>query len=222
MWGNEITINNSVDGHTNTAEDHALVLGATDHIEIQKGAKIKFDGSNLGIGAYSSLTLDEVSIDTGGNLAIGSLNELEIKSTSDSNEDKFTTFKVGRYSDRDNVYLYAEDKLTATRLKFDGGRTREIYMEANTIDLREVHFPNDSQVILRSKDGAPHFYGGKYESESPSWAPYKVNFYSDSNTYAEQPIEKGEFVQDGNGYNSTNFKTGAKEPAIKIRPFPAN
>ena len=222
MWGNEITINNSVDGHTNTAEDHALVLGATDHIEIQKGAKIKFDGSNLGIGAYSSLTLDEVSIDTGGNLAIGSLNELEIKSTSDHREDKFTTFKVGRYSDRDNVYLYAEDKLTATRLKFDGGRTREIYMEANTIDLREVHFPNDSQVILRSKDGAPHFYGGKYESESPSWAPYKVNFYSDSNTYAEQPIEKGEFVQDGNGYNSTNFKTGAKEPAIKIRPFPAN
>ena len=222
MWGNEITINNSVDGHTNTAEDHALVLGATDHIEIQKGAKIKFDGSNLGIGAYSSLTLDEVSIDTGGNLAIGSLNELEIKSTSDPSEDKFTTFKVGRYSDRDNVYLYAEDKLTATRLKFDGGRTREIYMEANTIDLREVHFPNDSQVILRSKDGAPHFYGGKYESESPSWAPYKVNFYSDSNTYAEQPIEKGEFVQNGNGYNSTNFKTGAKEPAIKIRPFPAN
>ena len=222
MWGNEITINNSVDGHTNTAEDHALVLGATDHIEIQKGAKIKFDGSNLGIGAYSSLTLDEVSIDTGGNLAIGSLNELEIKSTSDHREDKFTTFKVGRYSDRDNVYLYAEDKLTATRLKFDGGRTREIYMEANTIDLREVHFPNDSQVILRSKDGAPHFYGGKYESESPSWEPYKVNFYSDSNTYAEQPIEKGEFVQDGNGYNSTNFKTGAKEPAIKIRPFPAN
>jgi len=222
MWGNEITINNSVDGHTNTAEDHALVLGATDHIEIQKGAKIKFDGSNLGIGAYSSLTLDEVSIDTGGNLAIGSLNELEIKSTSDHREDKFTTFKVGRYSDRDNVYLYAEDKLTATRLKFDGGRTREIYMEANTIDLREVHFPNDSQVILRSKDGAPHFYGGKYESESPSWAPYKVNFYSDSNTYAEQPIEKGEFVQNGNGYNSTNFKTGAKEPAIKIRPFPVN
>jgi len=222
MWGDEITINNSVDGHTNTAEDHALVLGATDHIEIQKGAKIKFDGSNLGIGAYSSLTLDEVSIDTGGNLAIGSLNELEIKSTSDHREDKFTTFKVGRYSDRDNVYLYAEDKLTATRLKFDGGRTREIYMEANTIDLREVHFPNDSQVILRSKDGAPHFYGGKYESESPSWAPYKVNFYSDSNTYAEQPIEKGEFVQNGNGYNSTNFKTGAKEPAIKIRPFPAN
>jgi len=222
MWGNEITINNSVDGHTNTAEDHALVLGATDHIEIQKGAKIKFDGSNLGIGAYSSLTLDEVSIDTGGNLAIGSLNELEIKSTSDPSEDKFTTFKVGRYSDRDNVYLYAEDKLTATRLKFDGGRTREIYMEANTIDLREVHFPNDSQVILRSETGEPHFYGGIYHDASPSWAPYKVNFYSDSNTYAEQPIEKGEFVQNGNGYNSTNFKTGAKEPAIKIRPFPAN
>jgi hypothetical protein len=223
MWGSELTFNNSVDGLVNTAEDHALVLGATDHVEIQKGAKINFEGSNLGIGAYSSLTLDEVSIDTGGNLAIGSLNELEIKSTSDPSEDKFTTFKVGRYSDRDNVYLYAEDKLTATRLKFDGGRTREIYMEANTIDLREVHFPNDSQVILRSKEGMPHFYGGIYENESTSWAPYKVNFFSDSNTYAEQPILKGEFVENGtNGYNSTNFKTGAKEPAIKIRPFPAN
>ena len=32
-------------------------------------------------------------------------------------------------------------------------------MEANTIDLRDVHFPGGSEVMLRSRDGIPNFYG---------------------------------------------------------------
>ena len=215
----EVNFQNRIADIVNKSEDHALVLGAADHVEISKGAKINFEGSNLGIGSYSSLTLNEVSIETGGNLAIGSLDDLLI--TSSPNSDKYSVFNVGKYSDRDNVYLFAEDVLSAQRLKFEGSRTRQIYMEGNTIILNEVHFPANSEVMLRSKNGTPHFYGGIYSSESNSWSPYEVNFYSDSNTYDDRPILKTEFMENPQGGfdSQKNFKTGANESAIKIRPI---
>ena len=92
----EVNFQNRIGDIVNKSEDHALVLGAADHVEISKGAKIHFEGSNLGIGAYSSLTLNEVSIETGGNLAIGSLEDLHITSTSSLNADKYSVFRVGK------------------------------------------------------------------------------------------------------------------------------
>ena len=71
----------------NTSEDHALVLGAGDHVEIERKSKINYEGSNLGIGSYSSLTLNEVDIDVGGNLAIGTLSDVIINNSN---------FSVGR------------------------------------------------------------------------------------------------------------------------------
>jgi len=53
---------------------------------------------------------------------------------------------------------------------------------------------------------------------SNGWEPYKVNFFSDSNTYNGDPIVKEEFVEyPKGGFDSQNFKTGANESAIKIR-----
>ena len=155
----------------NTAEDHALVLGAADHVEIQNGSSIYYEGSNLGIGSYSSLTLNNVDIDVGGNLAIGTLTDMVVNDS---------TFSVGRYTDRDNVYLYAEETMTVNGLnfdarpdadnhRFDAGVASEIYMEATTIDLRDVHFPYDSEVMLRSKDGEPKFYGGSLSKRTEAF-----------------------------------------------------
>jgi hypothetical protein len=202
--------------NSNPSEDHALVIGAADHIEIygdgsdQDGkTDIFFEGSNLALGSHGTMILKNVEIDTGGNLAIGSLDDLHLSSSS---------LNVGRFSDRDNVYLYADQMLRAERLDFHG-RTREIHMEARTLDLKDVHFPQDSEVLLRSKDGYPNFYGGIYSGNSRK--PYAVNFYSDSNKYGDSRITEGEFLQrtDGN-FESTQLRTGSGEPAIEIQAFP--
>ena len=206
----------------NTAEDHALVLGAADHVEIQNGSSIYYEGSNLGIGSYSSLTLNNVDIDVGGNLAIGTLSNMAVNDS---------TFRVGRYTDRDNVYLYAEDVMKVDGLsfaespnpdnRFNSGIAREIYMEATTIDLKDVHFPYDSEVMLRSKDGVPKFYGGSYQLSER--VPGAVNFYSNSNKYGDATISPSTFYQKGNsGFDSTGqaFTTSTGAPGIKIRKFP--
>ncbi len=217
----------------NDSEDHALILGAGDHVEIESGAKIRYEGSNLGVGSYSSLTLNEVDIDVGGNLAIGSLNDLEIHDS---------TFSVGRYSDRDNVYLYAENLMKVDGLNFEdrpdadnnrflAGRAREIYMEAITIDLQKAHFPAESKVMLRSRDGNPNFYGGTGSYSSP-FAPGAVNFYQDSNSYGGKAITPAAFTTSPNanpnrqrqftGYDSigSDFTTSTGAPGIRIRKFP--
>ena len=231
----DVTFENSVNGVINKTEDHALVLGSAQETNIGhvegSGAlqpvttdvtdpnydpyptKINFEGSNLGIGSYEDLTLTNVSIDVGGNLALGTLSDMHITQTK---------FSVGRHSDRDNVYMYADELLQANDLTFSG-RAREIYMEANTIDLRDVHFPGGSEVMLRSKDGIPNFYGPNTSNLNDSYKPFHVNFYSNSNSYGGQAISEGEFIQKTHGvdgYNSQNFKTATGDAAIKIRAIP--
>ena len=216
----------------NTSEDHALVLGAGDHVEIERKSKINYEGSNLGIGSYSSLTLNEVDIDVGGNLAIGTLSDVIINNSN---------FSVGRYTDRDNVYLFAENFMKIEGLNFDSrpdaqnkrflaGRAREIYMEAITLDLKDVHFPAESEVMLRSRDGIPKFYGENYGLTNLT--PGAVNFYSNSNTYGGSNITPSAFSTLPNanpnrdrkftGYDSIgeNFQTSIGTPGIKIRKFP--
>jgi len=224
----DVTFENSVNGVVNKTEDHALVLGSaqetnighlegsgplTSTTENPYPTKLTFEGSNLGIGSYENLTLTNVAIDVGGNLALGTLSDMHITQTDIS---------VGRHSDRDNVYMYADNLLSAHNLTFSG-RTREIYMEAKTIDLRDVHFPGGSEVMLRSRDGIPNFYGPNTSNANASYKPFHVNFYSNSNSYGGQAILEGEFIEKNHGvdgYNSQNFKTATGDAAIKIRKFP--
>ena len=111
--------------------------------------KINFEGSNLGIGSYEDLTLTNVSIDVGGNLALGTLSDMHITQTK---------FSVGRHSDRDNVYMYA-DGTSAAQPDTSLDVLERFIMEAKTIDLSHVHFPRGSEVMLGVKDGTPNFYG---------------------------------------------------------------
>ena len=222
----DVTFENSVNGVINKTEDHALVLGSAQETNIGhvegSGAltsttenpyptKITFEGSNLGIGSYEDLTLTNVAIDVGGNLALGTLADMHITQTDIS---------VGRNSDRDNVYMYADNLLSAHNLTFSG-RTREIYMEAKTIDLNHVRFPGGSEVMLRSELGKPNFYG---ESYGGGLLVGHVNFFSNSNTYDNIPITASEFSSPKThgvaGYDSQNFKNATGDAAIKIRAFP--
>jgi hypothetical protein len=92
----DVTFENSVNGVINKTEDHALVLGSAQQTNIGHvegigpsnfydpndpyPTKITFEGSNLGIGSYEDLTLTNVAIDVGGNLALGTLADMHITS----------------------------------------------------------------------------------------------------------------------------------------------
>ena len=78
--------------------------------------------------------------------------------------------------------------------RFNAGVAREIYMEAITIDLKNVDFPANSEVMLRSRDGIPKFYGGNYDLTTH--VPGAVNFYSNSNTYGGNNITPSAFTMD--------------------------
>lgn len=197
--------------NSNHSEDHALAIGAADDIHIKDGSKIYNEGSNLGIGSYDTLQLVNVDIDTGGNLALTSLEELHIQSSKPDEESALSsTFSVGRYSDSDNLYLYADQLINVDGLRF-AGNLREVYMEAITIDLKNINFPSNSEVMLRSKDGYPTFgssnrmIGAVNFIENVRHGSRSISSIQDFNT------------NDSSGYNS-NIMSG-NSAAIKIRKF---
>jgi hypothetical protein len=96
--------------------------------------------------------LVNTNITTGGNLAAGTLGTLNISSAN---------FNVGNAnsatSDPDNVYLYANELIQVNGLNFSGSRLDDVYMEAITINLKDVAFPSTADVILKSRDGTVNF-----------------------------------------------------------------
>jgi hypothetical protein len=160
----DITFTNS-----NEVEDHALVIGAADDLYVRSEystannadysnpdtVNIKYTGSNLGLGSEDTMRLVNVNIETGGNLAIGTLNELHIGLT-DAHTSTFSVGNGGKNSDPDNVYLYANNLIQVNGLNFSG-RLDDVYMEAITINLNDVAFPTNADVMLRSRDGTLHF-----------------------------------------------------------------
>jgi hypothetical protein len=160
----DVTFTNS-----NDVEDHALAIGAADDFYLRSEysqannadyddpapINVKYTGSNLGLGSEDTMRLVNVNIETGGNLAISSLNELHI-GLSDSHSSTFSVGTGGKNSDPDNVYLVANNLIQVNGLNFSG-RLDDVYMEAITINLKDVAFPSNADVMLRSRDGTLHF-----------------------------------------------------------------
>jgi hypothetical protein len=160
----DVTFTNS-----NNVEDHALAIGAADDFYLRSEnapanaadydnpapINVKYTGSNLGLGSEDTMKLINVNIETGGNLAISSLNELHI-GLSDSHSSTFSVGTGGKNSDPDNVYLVANNLIQVNGLNFSG-RLDDVYMEAITINLKDVAFPSTADVMLRSRDGTLHF-----------------------------------------------------------------
>ncbi len=156
--------------NSNTTENGALVLGAADDLYFRSEYSpansadytgnpsvvfINNEGANLALGSEDTMRLVNVSISTGGNLAIGTLNELHI-GLSDGHSSTFTVGNGGQNSDPDNIYLYADKLIQINGLNITG-RVDDVYMEAVTVNLRNVTFPNTSEVTLRSRDGTVGF-----------------------------------------------------------------
>ena len=156
--------------NTNDVEDHALVLGAADELYFRSEYSsanaadyadpdtitLEYTGSNLGLGSESEMRLVNVDIKTGGNLALASLDKLYIGQENRDNMSTFTVGTGGKNSDPDNVYIYANELIHVNGLAF-AGRVDDVYMDAITIDLANVSFPTNSDVLLRSRDGGLNF-----------------------------------------------------------------
>ena len=156
--------------NTNDVEDHALVLGAADELYFRSEyssanaadygdpdpVTLEYTGSNLGLGSESEMRLVNVNIKTGGNLAIASLDKVYIGQTERDNLSTFTVGTGGKDSDPDNVYIYANELIQVNGLAF-AGRVDDVYVDAITIDLGNVTFPTNSDVLLRSRDGGLNF-----------------------------------------------------------------
>ena len=152
--------------NANDVEDHALVLGAADELYFRSEyspansadyanpdpISLEYTGSNLGLGSESEMRLVNVNIKTGGNLAIASLDKLLIGQDSQTNMSTFSVGTGGKNSDPDNIYMYANNLIKINGLAF-AGNVDDVYMDAITIDLANVTFPENSEVMARSRDG---------------------------------------------------------------------
>jgi hypothetical protein len=155
--------------NSNDVEDHALVIGAADDLYFRSEyssantadyadpdpVTVKYTGSNLALGSHDTMRLVNVNLETGGNLALATLDELHI-GLSDSHSSTFSVGTGGKNSDPDNVYLYANNLIQVNGLQFSG-RLDDVYLEAITINLKDVQFPSTADVMLRSRDGSLNF-----------------------------------------------------------------
>ena len=196
-----------------TGSDQTTFNNTTDRI------KMDFEGANLYLGSISKLELVNVDLESGGNLGVASLDELHIVSSDPTNTpNTFTVGKNTNPSDRgDNVQLFANERIVADGLQFDG-RVDLIYMEARTVDLKNVTFPNGSEVKLASELGG---VDGKYPTFGINDRTIgRVNFIDQVNyntTSVGNPINMNS-VSEFDRVNSTvNLPNGKQAVTISKR-----
>ena len=196
--------------NANDAEDHALVLGAADDVMID-GSDIEYTGSNLAIGAggtdADSMYLVNTTISTGGNLAAGSLGNLNITNAN---------FNVGlansATSDPDNIYLYANEMIVVDNMNTSGGRVDDIYMESKTIHIKNTTFPATAEVMLRSRAGSLHVQANSSDIQAGGVNFYNVKHLRHSNNFLDREDFSG-----ANGHINSTATLPNGTPAIRIR-----
>ena len=155
------------------------------------------------------MRLVNVNITTGGNLAIASLDKLYI-GTSNDHSSTFSVGTGGKNSDPDNVYLYASNLISVNGLAF-AGNVDDVYMDAITIDLANVTFPENSDVMLRSRDGGLNF--GSSVTGDVNFIKNVVHESISSDALTEAHFDRSK----GDGHiNSTSTLPNGR-PLIKIR-----
>ena len=192
--------------NTNDVEDHALVLAAADDFTAS-GTDITYTGSNLAIAAggndADSMYLTNSKITTGGNLAVGTLGTLNMSAVE---------INVGNAnsatSDPDNVYLYANELIQVNNLSFSGSRLDDVYMEAITVNLKDVAFPSTADVILKSRDGSKHF---------DTWSSPVVGGVNLTNVSHGGTVLTDAHFDGVAGHHDSSIRLPNGTPAVKIR-----
>jgi len=117
-------------------------------MKIADNSKIVNEGRILAVGAGKLKGTDGSRV-TG--LELESQGSIVVGSGKDLNLDK-AKFKVGQ--SKQHLVMYAQDTMTVKNPTFSGFRPNaDIYMEAITVNLSNVDFPDGTKVKLVSKDG---------------------------------------------------------------------
>jgi hypothetical protein len=109
---------------------------------------------------HATAMLIRADINTGGNLAIGSLGQIQVEgATFTLGTSSEVTSQLNNSSpDHGNLYMYANELIEINGLTFGTtARIDDIYMEAITINLKDVTFPAGSDIYLTTRDGTIDF-----------------------------------------------------------------
>ena len=132
--------------------DIASDATTTTQTDVKNRVTVDFEGANLYIGSISKLQLVNVDLKSGGNIGVGSLDELHIVSLDPNRRNTFSVGTSTNSTEGDNLQLYANERIVTDGLAFNAG-IDEIYLEARTIDLKNITFPAASEVTLASELG---------------------------------------------------------------------
>ena len=165
---------------------------------------IDIDNASFAMASIDDMHLINLDITTEGSLAIATLDDLNLRSTKPSDDN---IFKVGHQGIRnEGLFLYAKDEMSLSDLRIEGN-VDDIYMEATTINLTDVTFPQMSTVLLRSKLKGMTFDGEAYQAD-------KVNFRNVQHLAIDpvNRIERSDFV----GHKSTAVSSSGR-PRIEVQ-----
>lgn len=119
---------------------------SSETLGISPRTSVVFFGDNLHIGAWESMEVFNVSMESGRNLTIQTMEDLFIQDSS------------LRVREGDSIHMSAQRDLMLNGVEFSN-KLREIYMQATTIDLMNINFPGGSQVNMATMYGG---VDGKY------------------------------------------------------------
>ena len=138
-----------------------LILLSAGGINFESGTSIQFFGEALGFGAFDSMEIIDVDLYADDELHARSLDNLVIKNAEMATSGNGSDF----------VHIMAFNELAVDNLRFSE-QIKQITMEAMTINLYNLNFPNGSLVKLNSQYGA---MDGKYPNFNSSILG-RVNF----------------------------------------------
>ena len=169
----KITVKNSNSNAATTR--NVMVIGAIGAMKIADNSTIVNEGRILAVGAgklrgFDGGRVKGLELESQGSIVVGSGKDLNLENAK---------FKVGQ--SKQHLVMYAQDTMTVKNPTFSGFRPNaDIYMEAITVNLSNVDFPDGTKVKLVSRDGGtangsagtgiyPHFGSSQ---------PGRVNFIS--------------------------------------------
>ncbi len=181
------------DGITGTADDintktELLMLSAggisffADEIQSSYGTSVRYNGDSLGFGSLDSMDIIDVDLYAKSEISARSLDSLVIKNS------RMETSGGAA----DIVRLLAHEQLTVDNLAFHN-TIKEIHMQANTLNLYHLNFPDGSMVKLNSLYGG---VDGKYPNFNSS-VYGRVNFVKNIQYSSNLIMDRSSFDQYG-------------------------
>lgn len=122
------------------ANDLTLNLATGGKFNFAQGSSLTFSDGAINLASGTTSEYVQVSMEAGGDIAVRSLENLVF-------QDSSLHVRAG-----DNIHLQALQHLSIDGLQFSD-QLKTLYMQAITIDLRNIYFPDGSTVHLQSQFG---------------------------------------------------------------------